>query len=215
MVRKDGNIVEGEKLVHVIRQYLIRFNGQGDILFNRCPDLNQSKAEKNIQTKEDPIERERRIWREKLYTNSHGNVILPGHNLHQAMITACKYWGQKIQGEGNKTYSNVVSSAVIAENLEFGVSGEVKFTPIHKDDSRIVGFGCNCNGNPSKGGCSTVWKIRPCLTGWEAEGTIMVLDQRLTLDVLRTIFTTMGVFVGLGDWRPQHGRFALISIEEI
>jgi hypothetical protein len=190
------------------RRYEVTIRGEGGILFNKMPDLSITKAEKKNQEKVDPAELERKNWREKLYFESNNVVYIPGENLHQCLKDASKYWGQKIPGEGNKTFTDVVEKAVVVENLNLGVN---------KDDKAIMPFGKNVNGNPSKGKKSgaKVYKIRPLVVGWSGIFTIHVFDARLTMGVLKTILSYAGTFIGLGDWRPTYGRFVLVNIKEV
>ncbi|MBQ4432854.1 MAG: hypothetical protein II894_01710, partial [Bacteroidales bacterium] len=54
----------------------------------------------------------------------------------------------------------------------------------------------------------------PMFENWTCSGTIIVLDDVLTTDVLQTIWNQAGFYAGLCDWRPgsntpgQFGRFS-------
>jgi hypothetical protein len=187
--------------------YEVKIRGLAGILFNKMPDLSISKSEKKAQEKIDPVEKEKLTWKEKLYLDGN-SIILPGENMHEGLKEACKYWGQKIPGEGNKTYTDVVAKSIVCENLYFGVD---------IDDPRVIPFGKAVNGNPSKGkksGCK-VYKIRPLLMPWEGQFKFHVFDGRLTKDVLNIILQYCGMFTGLADWRPVYGRFELVSLEKL
>ena len=188
--------------------YEVTIKGLDGILFNRMVDLSLSKAEKKNQEKRDPIELERENWREKTYFNDDGTIYIPGENIHQSMQDGAKYWGQKIPGEGNKTYTNVVASAIVCENLEFGIK---------KDSEDLTPFGKMVNGNPSKGKKSgaKVYKIRPLLRPWGGAFRMHVFDARLTPSVLEVILNYAGMFCGLCDWRPTFGRFEIVEIKKV
>lgn len=190
------------------KRYEVTIRGLDAIIFNKMPDLSLSKAEKSNQEKIDKIELERMTWREKAYFNAGGSLYIPGENIHESMKEGAKYWGQRIPGEGKKTYTDVIASAVIVENLELGIK---------KDDEKVIPFGKNCNGNPSKGkkSGSMVYKIRPMVRPWGGSFIIHVFDGRLTVSILKTIFAFSGTFRGLCDWRPTYGRFELVEIKEI
>lgn len=189
-------------------RYNVTIMGMDGILFNKMPDLSVSKTEKTKQEKEDPIEVERREWREKTYYGADGMLYIPGENIHECMKGGAQYWGQKIPGAGNKTYTDLISSAVIAENLPLGVQ---------KDGSELIPFGKAVNGNPSKGKKSgaKVYRIRPLLRPWGGTFIINVFDARLSEPVLKTILAFAGAFRGLCDWRPTYGRFELVEIKKI
>lgn len=57
-------------------------------------------------------------------------------------------------------------------------------------------------------------RVRPQFDNWIVKGTILVMDEVLTTEVLQTVFNQSGYYAGLGDWRPgsktpgQFGRFS-------
>jgi len=202
------NVIEIENLtITKPRIYLVTIQGMDSLLFNKMPDLGKPKTEDADQSKIDRTELERLTWREKSYYDESGMVYMPGENIHECLKEGSQYWGQKIQGEGNKTYTDVVKSAVICESMNFG---------IHKDSEEIIPFGKMVNGNPSKGkkSGSKVYKIRPLLRPWGGEFKMHVFDARLLPAILKTIISYAGAFRGLGDWRPIYGRFELTDIRE-
>ncbi len=205
MARKT-EIIETSIIATTPKKYEVTIRGMGGLLMNQMPDLSVSKAEKKEQTKIDPIERERKEWREKAYAYEDGEIYIPGENIHECLKEACKYWGQKIPGEGKKTYTDVVASSVVCENLDLGIT---------KED--LIPFGKAVNGNPSRGKKSgaKVYKIRPLIQPWGGTFIVHVFDGRLTPGILGTIFTYGGTFKGLCDWRPTYGRFELVSIKEV
>lgn len=185
--------------------YTATIRGMGGLLMNKMPDLSQPKASGRSQEKEDPIEKEKKLWREKLYYDGAGQVFVPGENLHECLKEGTAYWGEKVQG--NKTYTDLVKSAVVVDSMYFDLD---------KESPLIVPFGKAVNGNPSKGkksGCK-VYKIRPLIMPWSGSFTFSVFDPRLTRNVLETILTFAGTFKGLCDWRPQYGRFVLEDLQE-
>ena len=190
-----------------VYEVTIQGAGGSGILMNKMPDLSISKAEKKSQAKVDPTEAERLNWREKLYFREDGSVIIPGENIHESLKEGAAFWGMKIPGEGNKTYTNLVAASIIIEDADLG---------INKDSNAIIPFGKAVNGNPSKGkksGCK-VYKIRPLIRPWKVTFTMHFFDGRLSLEILRTIFHYAGTFKGLGDWRPTYGRYEIVEIKE-
>lgn len=188
-------------------QYEVVITGMDALLMNKMPDLSQPKTKGDTNTKKlDPLEREQLTWREKAYITDDDMVYIPGENIHECMKEAAKYWGQRIPGEGKKTYTDVISKAIICENIQLGV---------HKDD--LVPFGKAVNGNPSKGkkSGSKVYKIRPLIRPWTGTFKFHVYDARLSRDVMRVIITYAGAFIGLCDWRPVFGRFELAELRRL
>jgi len=188
--------------------YLVSIKGVDACLQNKMPDLSKPKTSDPDQAKMDDLQREQLYWRDKLYINSEGHVIWPSENVHQMLQDASKYWGQRIPGEGQKTYTDVIVKSVVCEDCDLGI------TP---DDPTIIPFGKSVNGNPSKGKKSgaKVYKIRPMIRPWQGTFVMHVFDARLNPTVLMTILTYAGVYIGLSDWRPTFGRFELTGFERV
>lgn len=206
--KKEAQIIDVPSMVVTSpSMYEVGIKGLDSILFNKMPDQSKPKTEGKT-AKQDPLEKEQATWREKAYYEDDGMVYLPGENIHECMKEAAKYWGQKIPGEGNKTYTDVIAKAVICENMNLG---------IHRDSEQLIPFGKSVNGNPSKGkkSGSKVYKIRPLVRPWGGTFRLHVFDARLSTDVLRVILTYAGTFIGLCDWRPSFGRFELVGIKKL
>lgn len=198
-----------DKIVVSPKKYKITIKGVGATLMSRMLDAGVPKSAKKEQAKQDPLEREHQIWRDKMYYTPELGVHWPAEAIHQMLQDGAKYWGATIPGEGKKTYTAVLKAAAIPEDLDLGISS--------KEDPRIVPFGRMVNGNPSRGKKSgqKVYKIRPMIHDWQGSFVLHVFDARLTPDVLSTILNMCGKFVGLSDWRPLYGRFDILKIEDI
>jgi hypothetical protein len=195
------------KQVITRKEYRVEIVGAGGLIMNRMPDLSQPKTKTKNQAKEDPTEREYRIWKTKAYTLEDGRLIIPAENIHQSIKDGAKYWGGKIPGEGQKRYTDVITSAAVCSHVDLAC---------HIDDPRVIPYGCNVNGNPSAGkGGSMVYKIRPLIQPWGGTFSIFVFDDRLDIDVLATVIQFAGTFKGVCDHRPTYGRYELKEIEEM
>jgi len=209
LTRKVEAVIDVENLIiSKPKKYLVTIQSSGGILFNRMLAAGVQETEETDQAKISRADKEKLIWRDKLYFDGEDNVFIPGENIHECLKDGSKYWGQKIPGEGNKTYTDIISSAVVVENIDLGMK---------KDDDRIIPFGKMVNGNPSKGkksGCK-VYKIRPLLMPWGGSFILHSFDARMSISILKTVISYAGTFRGLGDWRPTYGRFELINIKEV
>jgi hypothetical protein len=188
--------------------YEIEIAGLDSLLMNKMIDQSVPKTKKTDQSKIDPIEKEKLYWREKAYFDENENVYIPGENIHECLKDASKYWGKKIPGEGNKTYTDVIDKSIICENMLLGMK---------KDSDLLIPFGKSCNGNPSKGKKSgtKVYKIRPLIRPWGGSFRMHVFDGRLDRSILEVILSFAGTFIGMCDWRPVFGRFAIKNIERV
>lgn len=57
-------------------------------------------------------------------------------------------------------------------------------------------------------------RVRPRFNDWSAQGTVTILDDSITQQVLETLLDQGGRLVGLGDWRPgspASGRFGMFE----
>lgn len=203
------------------KKYIVTIIGRSDILFNRMIDQSETPAEgtlekgkKNAITK-DRAEVERKIWREKAYIRPESDILyIPGENIHQCIVDGASYWGMPIPGRGKTQYTGVVKAGVICQDISLAVlDGTGNYVEAKKDD--LVSFGRSVNGTPTKGKGSKVYRIRPSLESWKGTFLMTVMDARLTPQILRTIISYAGLYKGLGDWRPNHGRFDLETLEEI
>jgi hypothetical protein len=49
---------------------------------------------------------------------------------------------------------------------------------------------------------------RPALkAGWRLQGALMVLDDSVPAEAIHSALVAAGVYVGVGAWRPEFGRF--------
>jgi hypothetical protein len=63
--------------------------------------------------------------------------------------------------------------------------------------------------------------VRPRFDTWACGGTLTVLDEQITTEMLTTILKHAGFYCGLCDWRPgsptapgQFGRFD-VEVEQV
>lgn len=84
----------------------------------------------------------------------------------------------------------------------------------HEARSRELGF--DLFAKRAKVGQSKHVRVRPRFDEWAAAGTVSIIDDQITEQVLSDILDHAGAFCGLGDWRPARslkspgpfGRFA-------
>lgn len=63
----------------------------------------------------------------------------------------------------------------------------------------------------AKIGQQRVMRTRPCFQEWQLEFSVIVDETQLSLSQVMEFLVLGGRTVGLGDWRPKHGRFDVIS----
>lgn len=138
-------------------------------------------------------------------------VTVPADNLMAALREA----GTMVPtGKGTKTFKAQTQSglAIGEANWPLMVNGkEVPTAPLfERMETRdfaqyqrlCAGYGFSLFVKRAKVGLSKHIRVRPAFDNWTAQGTIIVLDDMITEDVLRTILSNAGRYKGLGDWRP-------------
>ena len=203
-------------------KYIVRMVGKSDILFNKMIDQSETPAEgtsekgKKSAITKSKSDVERSIWREKAYFRPDTEILyIPGENIHQCLVDGASYWGATIPGRGKTQYTGVVKSGVICQDVALTIPGSKPGSCLDAKKSDLVSFGRSVNGTPTKGRGAKVYRIRPQLLCWSGHFLMTVIDARLTPQILSNVVSYAGLFKGIGDWRPNHGRFELESIERI
>lgn len=138
---------------------------------------------------------DQRTWREKCNTNAAGEVVIPAMAFKQALPTAAKRLGKQIPGRGKSTYTKYFEGDVICTaDVPIGVM---------KDD--IPSITINANADGVRGSGKRVKRTFPQTDTWSGTVNFMVLDDTITPEVFEEVFTTAGMSVGVGRFRPENG----------
>lgn len=137
-----------------------------------------------------------RTWRSKLNVSREtGTVVIPAHAILQALNQAAKYTGEKIAGQGNKTWAAKFERG-IAIFADFDIS-------VRPEDVEGVTISCNADG--IRGSGKRVPRKFPVMYSWEATGEVMILDNIITEERFRHFLQVAGLYIGLGRFRPENG----------
>jgi hypothetical protein len=150
-------------------------------------------------------------WLGHMYMEE-GLVVVPSDNL---MSTIREGGAMCPVGKGNKTFKAQSQSGLVVDQIAWPVVvnghtipsapfdalfGEEDFA-FHKKAAedhdfelfiKHVGIGRQKH-----------IRVRPRFNEWSCAGTITVLDEMITRDVLRDILAFAGAYAGLCDWRPK------------
>lgn len=200
---------------------IVELTGTADFLFHRwnCEAVEEkAKAAKNSKAKKtDNIE-------SYVYRNEAGELCIPGEYLRQAIIHAAKF--KQDPRSPRKSAMDLYKAGVVALTA---------LAPIRSQASNgKASIGEDSNGKDWHGKAghpATQWdyedrrrvvvqrngvnRIRPAMrAGWRAEFELMVLvpEYIQTMD-LQDAISTAGRLVGIGDFRPTYGRFAVTRFE--
>lgn len=139
-------------------------------------------------------------FRAGLYLDEQQRVIVPGR-----VIEAAIAMGAKKSKEGKQALSGlfVDTDAVLSyEGSPMSVDALVK-SPTHR------------LAVPVRVSTSRIIRTRPHFKNWSAEFLCSVREDVANDRALKTWVEACGALVGLCDWRPRHGRFALDKFEEV
>ena len=137
---------------------------------------------------------------------------IPSDNL----MTVLREGGAKVPtGKKGQTYKRQSQSGIVVNEVIWPLltaSGPVEWARLaalrtemnyeaHESTAHAMGF--ELFAKSAKVGMSKHVRVRPRFDAWSAAGTVTVLDETITSDVLAEILTMAGIYCGLGDWRPS------------
>jgi hypothetical protein len=150
-------------------------------------------------------------WIGYLYTAG-GKVVIPSDNL----MTVLREGGTQIPtGKKGKTFKAQTQSGIIVDQADWPlfIGGvDIPTAPIQKlsrenDFEKHVelatSLGFELFVKRAKIGQNKHVRVRPRFDNWACSGTITVLDDAISPDVIRTILNYAGTYCGLCDWRPS------------
>ena len=157
---------------------------------------------------ESPDDYDARTWRMKLNVDDKtGTVVIPAHGMHQSIIAAAKYTGEKIAGQGNKTWT-----AKFTTGLAFLQAVDTGLKPA---DAACVAISANADG--VRGSGKRVRRRFPVYNEWSATFEVYILDPIITEAQFRKVMQVAGMFIGVGRFRPENGgtngRFRIEKID--
>ena len=139
---------------------------------------------------------------DKLYLYN-GKPHIPAVYLRNAIVEAAKQF--KITGKGKATYSKLAGSTI-----------EVQPEMIALSPDKYSAFKIAAVNPMTKG---RMMVTRPRFDDWGAKFTVILNDEGIPPEVLNEILNQAGVYVGIGDWRPDKkgtfGKFMLTSFHEV
>ena len=155
--------------------------------FSGINDANDEEARKNAV--------------HKLYVDNEGWLMIPVDWLKAAIREASSAIGKKTESKKRRQ--------AIRAGLFFDGEG-FRLQPEKKEPDLIY-------AKPVKRGQgakqTTVVSYRPCVTEWRIDGAATLFG--LTPDFVRQCVERAGLVQGVGGYRPEFGRFRVVSFEEV
>lgn len=173
----------------------VQLTGTADLLFHRWNSQavdEKAKAAKNSKAKKtDDIE-------SYVYRNDDGHLCIPGEYVRQAVVMAAKF--RQDPRSPRKSAMDLYKAGVVPLTI-LASTGKTAWD--YEDTRRVVIQRAGVN------------RTRPALKqGWKAEFEFLILTPEYIAPMdLHGVMTQAGVLVGIADFRPTFGRFAITSFE--
>jgi len=140
-----------------------------------------------------------RTWRSKMTTETRDGeltVAIPAHGLMQCIAAAAKYSKRQIPGQGKATWTAKFTAGImLMENPALNVSPA---------DVKSITISANADG--IRGSGKRVPRRFPSIpAGWSATFDVYILDPIITEQVFHEMMELAGMFIGIGQFRPQNG----------
>lgn len=164
-------------------------------------------------------------WIAGVYRDEDAGVLaIPSDNL----MTMIREGGSLVVVKGSKTFKAQTQSGILCEDLYWPLLvggktiswarvkdlwGEMDFEA-HQTVAAELGFSLLMKR--ARIGQAKHVRVRALFSRWSAVGTLLVLDDQITTEILRTILEQAGIYKGLCDWRPSSktpGQFGTFSAE--
>lgn len=153
------------------------------------------------------------MWIGHLY-HFHGVAVVPSDNL----MTMLREGGKKCPtGKGKETFGRLTQSGIVVDQTEWPIVDAATGKPYsvegldamatvndyeqHEAWAAERGFSLFAKG--ARVNQTKHVRVRPRFDRWAVTGTMTVLEEQITRDVLLNILQFAGRYAGLGDWRPS------------
>lgn len=152
-----------------------------------------------------------RTWRSKLNTRLYdgiARIVLPAHGVHLMLTDAARYSKRQIPGQGKATWTAKFEAGLML--MDDPVIDNVK-----PADVQSITISAHVDGKRGSG--SRVPRRFPVIPpGWTSTFDVYILDPIITQTVFREMLELAGMFIGMGQFRPQNGgtngRFQVVTL---
>jgi len=183
----------------------VKIEGIATLLQHRFPMPNFNDLGKVVKTtgsKDYSTE-----WREYLYVNHEGIIYQPANHIKAAMVKAAMNF--KVAGKRGKSYKDLFKGSVFVspDAISHGIKAP---QTLDTDETKPLYL----DMRPVVIQSSRIVRIRPAFSPcWQLNFDIQVLDDEVALNVCEDVLILAGNTVGIGDNRPENGRFRIVSFE--
>lgn len=184
----------------------VEIEGTSPILFHR---YDVAAVERKANAPKGSMERRTDDVQSYLYRDEDGHLVLPGLNIKRCLVLAGQFFGDPRSSGRRKQAGDLFrSTLLLAPDMpRFLAGGQPIREPDFLDRRRVV--------NPGSASRVAVARIRPGLqAGWRLAFTVVSLSpEYVYASLIRDVVVTARRFIGLGDFRPDFGRFQVVHAD--
>ena len=172
-----------------MKKIKVKIKGIAPLLMNRffVETKHNARNKKVYDPKEEAEKKTYRTSKKKLY--------LPNKHFKASMVKA----STDFKMQGKKSYKEYVKAGIFISPEEI-VLDQQKYE-IHSEPVVI--------------GRARVMSWRPKFKEWSCEFEIEIADEMINKQILKEILETAGKYKGVGDYRPEYGRFKVEKFQTI
>ena len=173
----------------MVKTIIVKVKGIAPLLMNRFnpePDTSSKRGKKVYVAEEEVVKKE--------YRNSDGKLFLPNTHFKASLIKS----STDFKMSGRKSYKDYVRAGVfitpeeiILDQQEYVIHAE----PVVIQRARVMSW-------------------RPKFKEWSCKFTMQVTDDSINVTTLKEILGFAGQYKGVGDYRPEYGRFEIVDFKE-
>lgn len=179
----------------------VSIQGVAPILFNRFSEEAQDALDKGKTGGVFSKARKERELEAKLYKNGEGQLYIPPHALKECLLQGATKGSLKY---GKKGLAPFLKALIFVEEQALLLG---KTMPDFIDE-RI-------GRRPPRTGGACVIRRPGVNAGWAVSFTLVVGDERIPEEHIKSALEEAGLLVGLLDGRPEFGRFVVTQWEKI
>lgn len=168
----------------------IKVEGVAPLLMNKFVEAKptESKRGKKVYVPAEEAEK-------KTYRTEGGKLYLPNTHFKASMVKA----SADFKMSGHKSYKDYIKSGIFIEEQE-----------IILDQQEYEIFAC-----PVVIQRARVMSWRPQFKKWSCQFTVEIADDMINPTTLKEILEMAGKYKGVGDFRPEFGRFKITEFKTL
>jgi len=177
------------------KEYKVTIEGTAPLLMHKFVGQSQLEGAKKSSQRGKKVYDPKEEAEKGAYRTDDGKLFLPSSHFKAAMVKA----GVDFKMSGKKTYKEFIKSGIFIEPTEIILDQqeyEIFESPVVINRARVMSW-------------------RPQFKVWSCTFNIEIIDDFLNPTIVKEILETAGRFKGVGDYRPEFGRFKVVGFDKI